>query len=178
MSSLINVLNLVRETATIEWLTPQQREGYEMLRTRASSQSPAILTGPPGSGKTLIGWLLSRELGLGHTTSPSDIPLASTGRKVIVIDNSDLFGRGGRALFGLAELEGWTSALMLGRFLVDEGIPIARLSTPTQTDIARCIGNLPIPLTHASGGGANFWQALLTALRGVELESGHDVGSD
>ena len=161
MSALLELLNEVRRSARVEWLTPAQREAYDALMARARAYSPAVLVGPPGSGKTLIGWLVRQRLGFGHVAHPLRLPVAEGTARGIVIDNADLAQIGARALLGRAELRGWATAVMLARTINPEGLPVVRLPAPSAVEIAGCLANLPMPLTtDVAADEHDLWRAV------------------
>lgn len=175
MSALLELLNEVRLSARVEWLTPAQREAHDTLVARARTCSPAVLVGPPGSGKTLIGWLVQRRLGLGHAAHPMQLPPAEGSPRGIVIDNADLANVGARALLGQAELKGWTTVVILARAINPQGLPTLHLAAPSEAEIAGCLANLPVPLrSDVVIGERDLWQAVRRRLAELTLEEHHE----
>lgn len=161
----MNLLNVIRERAAVSWLTTAQKDAYDQLAARTGIYGPAALVGAAGSGKTLIGWLLRRELGLAHSARPHNIPDATTKPSIIIIDNADLIGWNAREAIGAAQLHGWTTAVVIARSIELQGIPAAHLPNPSKADIQRCLANIPLPLAVAHSVGArNLWQAVRWAV--------------
>lgn len=163
MSALIEALNAIRQCAEPEWLTLRQRVAFDMARARLSASSPVVLTGPPGSGKTLIAWLLHRELGLRVAPAVDSVPPCPPGGRAVIVDNADVFTASARVALAQATLHGWTTAAILGRDLNVQGIPSVRLPMPRHEEITGCLQRLPVPLA-ASMDATNFWRALVEGL--------------
>jgi hypothetical protein len=171
MSALLELLNEIRRTAELSWLTPSQREAFDALASRGRSLSPAVLLGPPGSGKTLIGWLLRRHLSFGHVGHPESIPLSTEGTRGIVIDNADLSGLGARSVLGQATLKGWTTAIVLARSIGSEGLPTFRLTPPSEAEVRLCMSSLPVLLPYeAVPGERDLWKAVRRRLADLTVE--------
>lgn len=168
MSALLRLLNDVRTAASVDWLTPGQREAYERVRARLVTFSPTLLLGPPGSGKTLIGWLLQRESNAAHAVDLASVQESGGSPSAVVIDNADLDGRTTRELLAQVHLRGWTTAALLARWLPPHGIPIVRLPPPTPEDIELCLGNLPVPHSGRTAESANIWLAIRSLLESGE----------
>lgn len=169
MSALVRLLNDVRTQATVDWLTPGQREAYEFVRARILTFSPTLLIGPPGRGKTLIGWLLRSEVGVAHATDLAGIPTAGAVPCALVIDNADLSGRSAREVLAQAHLRGWTSAALLARWMPSNGIPAVHVPSPTAEDVRTCLANLQVP--HGGNivvDSGNLWLVLRSLLESGE----------
>lgn len=167
----MSLLNIVRDQASVSWLTTRQREAYDQIVMRATAYSPALLLGPTGSGKTLLGWLLRRELGVAHTANPANIPDAPGRPSLIVIDNADLAGGTARGVLGAAQLRGWTTAVLIARSIDPQGIPAVYVPGPSDDDRELCLANIPFPLAVAQSTNArNLWQAIRWAVSTEVIE--------
>lgn len=171
MSTLLQLLNQVRRSATVEWLTPAQCRCYEQLLAHGRLHNPAVLLGPPGSGKTFTGWLVRRALQCSYTANPHDIPAGSDG--MLIIDNTEIAEVSARTLLGRAELCGWTSTLLIARALDPQGIPLIRLPAPSATDITACLARL-LPHSSVAEGETNLWHALQQNLHATVKEASDD----
>jgi hypothetical protein len=161
VSALLELLNGIRRSSSLEWLTPRQRGCYETVLQRARLCSPVVLLGPAGSGKTFIAWLVRRELDLGWTAAPAELPLCASPPSGIVIDNADVGYAGARDHLAQASARRWTTAMLVARSLDTQGVPSVHLEAPTSEEIAFCLAHLPVPLsTRRLAGEGNLWRVV------------------
>lgn len=174
MTALASLLNSIRQSYSEDWLMPSQRLCYSTLVTAASLHNPVVLLGPAGSGKTFLGWVLHRELGLPFAASPATVPSAPSGMTSVIIDNADLSHLSARAVLGEAMVQGWTTVVILARDIDPEGVPALRLASPTVSDISRCLRNFAIPLqASVDTDDDNMWR-VFRRLLSQPIREGHD----
>lgn len=174
MTALASLLNSIRQSYSEDWLMPSQRRCYNTLEKAASLHNPVVLLGPAGSGKTFLGWVLHRELGLPFAASPATVPAAPSGKTNVIIDNADLTHLSARAVLGEAMVRGWTTAVILARDIDPEGVPTLRLASPAALDVSQCLRNFAIPLpANVDTDEDNLWR-LLRRLLSQAIREGHD----
>lgn len=115
MSRWVDVLNRLRASAQPASLAPSQRRAAETVVSLLGSHGTVNLHGPPGSGKSYLGWVLARATGARVVATPSWLPSAES--------------RGGHASrpTGGADHGGWATTDLADAVIVD-GCLDARLA--------------------------------------------------
>ncbi len=85
MSLYTQWLNLIKERAEESWLTPHQTQVYVRLLEGLSSHPFVNVFGPPGSGKSFIARLLTKERDYAFT---QDLDRAPDGAAQVVLDDA------------------------------------------------------------------------------------------
>lgn len=61
MNRYVDILNRIRQHADLSWLTPSQRQAYQLLVERLKFLDELNLWGCHGAGKTFLAWMLSKH---------------------------------------------------------------------------------------------------------------------
>jgi len=131
MVDWIRLHNKVKESATFQLLSPNQRAAFSSLREAARYANRLNLYGESGAGKTFVGWVLARELGALYLPGPSDQMQKA---EIIVVDDAPSTRTQSRILYGDA-LEYANCVVLLSREPIDDHIVQVQLSL-TAEDLA------------------------------------------
>lgn len=138
MSRLLQLINRLKAQATETMLTPSQRLVLIELEKRWQFPDRLNLWGPPGSGKTFLGWVTARHLPqASFYASPRAFeqaqPPYSTG---IIIDNAPSEEKEVRRLLSKLQLHQVRQTLLITSNPIRLGWPVIELTLPTTADIA------------------------------------------
>ncbi len=131
MVNWIRLHNKVKESATFQLLSPNQRTAFSSLREAARYANRLNLYGESGAGKTFVGWVLARELGALYLPGPSD---QMEKAEIIVVDDAPSTRTQSRILYGDA-LEYANSVVLLSQEPIEDHIVQVQLSL-TAEDLA------------------------------------------
>ena len=130
----------IRDRLSIDWLTPSQKDVWDLLhRFDGPPHRVVNVYGPPGSGKSFLGWLMQRE---GYATYGlwSKRPRPVLPR--LTLDNAATDRAATREVRPLLEQLGVRQVVLLSRLRVDEpDMPAFELRV-TPDDLACVGGNL------------------------------------
>ncbi|HHW40995.1 MAG TPA: hypothetical protein GXX19_07590 [Syntrophomonadaceae bacterium] len=131
MVDWIRLHNKVKESATFQLLSPNQRAAFSFLQKAVRYANRLNLYGESGVGKTFVGWVLARELGALYLPDPSG---KMEKAEIIVIDDAPFTRMQSRILYGEA-LEYANSVILLSREPINDHIVQVQLSL-TAEDLA------------------------------------------
>ncbi|MCD4785321.1 MAG: hypothetical protein K8T10_16000 [Candidatus Eremiobacteraeota bacterium] len=123
MKSYLSAINKIKKEFDNNWLTDSQRKVFDKLKDHFSfyGSITGFLYGPPGCGKTFIGWVLEKEGILEYIPGgmKSKYNFSST-VKGVVIDNIDFERYRLRDVMKNIALDDINRYLLIGRFPPDE----------------------------------------------------------
>jgi hypothetical protein len=167
MSRMLALLNRIKAQASRDFLTGGQLAALEEIERLWRFPERVNLWGPPGCGKTMVGWIVGRSLNANFYPSPRafrERSQHSEGR--VVVDNTSYDQMALRAMLAEMQLQNIRTALLITRQPNRLGLPTVALRLPTTEDIDVLYRNLSLieyyalsPLRH---GG--FWNVIHSVL--------------
>lgn len=134
MSLYVQWMNLIKERATVAWLTESQRVIYDQIVNQWGAARFVNLVGPVGSGKTFLAWILVKEQAYVYE---HDLRAAPPNTQQVIVDDAEYT----RLMRSTAQ------ALSLGRVIlitetpVKDPMPRAELRL-TEHDVHQALHNL------------------------------------
>ncbi len=159
-SRMLILLNRLKAEARPDWLTDSQNAALAKIERLWRFPERANLYGPPGSGKTLLGWTVARALGASFYSSPRVYYAQSPqGQARVVIDNAPDDVLALRRLLAELQLNDTRSALVITSQLNRLGLPTVTLPAPTRQDVDVVYRNLSLLDFYALNPThvANLW---------------------
>lgn len=171
MSRLLHLINRLKAQASWTMLTASQRSAFDELENRWIFPDRLNLYGPHGSGKTFLGWVLSRQHQAHFYSSPKTLYRDQPPYPInIIVDNAPSEEKNLRQLLSELQLRQARRVLLITQKPVRLGLPIIELPTPTPADIAtvyESCGKLQFypsnPLTD-NNEIVNFWNIIYSVL--------------
>lgn len=137
MSRLLQLINRLKAEAAETMLTPSQRLVLTELEKRWQFPDRLNLCGPPGSGKTFLGWVMARQSQASFYASPRAFEQAQPPYPAgIIIDNAPSEEKEVRRLLSKLQLHQVRRTLFITSSPIRLGWPIMELPLPTAEDIA------------------------------------------
>ncbi len=167
MSKLLNLTNRLKAQASWHMLTASQRIAFDELEKRWRYPDRINLCGPPGSGKTFMGWVMARQFQAHFYASPrtldQDQPPYPT---QIILDNAPTEGKKLRRLLSEVQLRQVHRLLLITQSPICLGFPVIALPSPTEADINTIYENLSQLHFHSSClvTKGNFWNVVHSVL--------------
>jgi len=171
MSRFVDILNRIRERASLSWLTSSQRASYELLRERMKFLDEVNLCGRHGVGKTFIAWLLNKQGLVAYVPRLEQVGQTQAGVSGwIVVDNLGWRREEVRKALHACRMQGYEKVVLLTTDPVQDQIAAVELQL-TSEDMAhvgnnlrgigvepygvspRSLWDLVIPVDLAFGGG-------------------------
>jgi hypothetical protein len=140
MNRFVDILNRIRQHANTDWLTPSQRTAYELLRERLEFLDEINLWGPPGVGKTFIGWVLHAQQLATYAPRLEDVEPAHLSR-IILVDNLSWQRSAVRCTLHNCREQGYEKVVLISAEPVHEQIAGVELRLTT-VDIGKVAENL------------------------------------
>jgi ABC-type cobalamin/Fe3+-siderophores transport system ATPase subunit len=134
MSLYVQWINLIKEKATLEWLTDSQRATYDRILSQWLGAPFVNLCGPPGCGKSFIARLLSKYEGYIYT---QDLQTVEHGVANAVLDNAQ-YTRTMRPTVSLIEIG---RVILVTRRRVSDPMSVAEIDL-TEKDVRQFLHNL------------------------------------
>jgi hypothetical protein len=143
MNRFVDILNIIRQKANPNWLTPSQQAAYHLLRERLNFLDEVNLWGGQGVGKTFLGWVL-RAQGLAifaprleDVGQEQALPLQRT----IVVDNLDWRRTAVREALHHCRSHGYDKIVLITNEFVQDQVATVEVAL-TDDDIAQVAANL------------------------------------
>ena len=169
MSRLLSLLNRLKSEAREELLTGSQLAALDSLEKMWVFPERINLYGPPGSGKTFLGWVIVKRTSPAvYHSSPQAFRqcTAVTPHTLHVIDNASSEPNSLRRLLAELQLRNIRASLIITRHVNGIGLPSVHLPSPTPQDIMTVYRHLNLldqyALTPRQDG--NLWQIIHSTL--------------
>lgn len=134
MSLYVQWLNLIKEKATSDWLTENQRAAYDKILKQWPAMHFVNLYGPPGCGKSFLARILAKEHGYVYTP---DLQAAPEGAAHVIVDDAEYT----RLMRPTAQLLGLGRVILITRTPVRDPMPRAEIQL-TERDVRQALHNL------------------------------------
>lgn len=142
MSVLLHLLNRLKAQASWNMLTPSQRAAFSEFEKYWQFPERINLCGPPGSGKTFLGWVIGRQYGTSSYASPGALERdQSQFLAQVIIDNAPSEDKKLRRLLAELQLRQVRNLLLITQSPIHLGLPVIALPNPTEADIATAFEN-------------------------------------
>lgn len=159
MNRYVDILNRIRQNGDLNWLTPNQRQAYNLVRERLEFLDEVNLWGGRGVGKTFVAWQLYKQGIAVYAPRLEDVEPANLLR-VVVVDNSDWRRSAVRAAMHLCRVQGYDKIVLITAEPVQEHIAATELRL-TEEDIAKVTENLrTIGAVPHADAPRNLWETV------------------
>jgi hypothetical protein len=167
VSRMLALLNRIKAEASRNFLTGSQLTALEEIERLWRFPERVNLWGPPGCGKTMVGWVVGQSLIASAYPSPRAFRERSQhSEHRVVVDNVSYDQTALRAMLAEMQLKNIRTALLITRQPNRLGLPTVALPVPTTEDIDVLYRNLSLmehyalsPLRHGS-----FWNVIHSVL--------------
>ena len=167
MSCMLVLLNRIKAEASRNFLTGGQLTTLEEIERLWRFPERVNLWGPPGCGKTMVGWVVGQSLSANVYPNPRAFRERSQyNESSAVVDNVSYDQMALRAVLAEMQLKNIRTALLITRQPNRLGLPTVAVSLPTTEDIDVLYRNLSLmehyalsPLRHGS-----FWNVIHSVL--------------
>lgn len=142
MSRYIRLLNSIKINIATLQLTPSQQACRARIKERLAYPGIVNLYGHPGTGKTVLGWVLSHEGQATYVVRPTlqDLEVARQ-YDFVFVDNAEADHKAFRHLMGELENVGVKRAVIVTQFPADDYVFRSELNL-TDEDISVALQNL------------------------------------
>jgi len=167
MSKMLVLLNRLKAEARPELLTDKQSEALREIELLWSFPERVNLCGPTGSGKTMLGWVLSRSLKAYFYPSPKAFRenfQQDKGR--VVVDNTPHDHQALRDVLADLQLRNARTVLLVTEQPNRLGLPTVTLPAPATEDIDIVYRNLSLMEYYALSPlrEGDFWAVIHSVL--------------
>jgi hypothetical protein len=174
MSRQLSLLNRLKTQVNPDWLTFSQQACYRLIEDHWRFPERVNLCGAPGTGKTLLGWVLSYAFRADHFSTPLALRQdSSLSSQPTIIDNVPPGDVSLRTVLAELQMRNIRTAVLITEHPNALGLPIVMLPTPTGNDIDIVYRNLSLleyyTLTPKNSG--NLWEIVDSVLGGGLHES-------
>lgn len=143
MSRLLTLQNRLKVRARFDRLADHQARAFEAIADRWRYPETVNLYGPPGVGKTFLGWTLAHDRDALHWAAPELFdPAALPPGRPVIIDNVDPDDRPLRRLLAVVQLTGPRPGLFISRRPTPGLLPAVALPPPGPDDLTIVLHNL------------------------------------
>ena len=164
---MLALLDRIKAQASRDFLTASQLAALEEIERLWRFPERVNLSGPPGCGKTMVGWVVGRSLNASVYPSPRAFRERSQhSERRVVVDNVSYDQTALRAVLAEMQLKNTRTALLITRQPNRLGLPTVALPSPTTEDIDVLYRNLSLmehyalsPLRYGS-----FWNVIHSVL--------------
>ena len=167
MSRLLSLLNHIKSEVNRDLLTDSQLAALDEVERLWRFPERVNLWGPPGSGKTMIGWVVGRSLHATVYPSPRAFYERSQyGERRVVVDNAPYDQRALRTVLAEMQLKNIRTALLITTQPNRLGLPTVALPPPTVKDIDVLYRNLSLMERYALSPlrEGSFWAIVHSVL--------------
>lgn len=168
MSTWLELSNEIKRRHSTAYLTDPQRLAHEALLQHLRGPNWVNLCGPPGSGKTLLAWLITRATGLTYVAHPArlrHLPPAPIG---LIIDNAPVSEADARTILAECGLLNCLTVLLVTQRQIELQMRRVVLPLPTSDDIqvaARTLARLGYACNRASlPPQPSYWDVLAACI--------------
>ncbi|GAB4528656.1 MAG: hypothetical protein Kow0063_05000 [Anaerolineae bacterium] len=167
MSRMLCLLNRIKAEARRDLLTGNQLIAFEEIKRLWQFPERVNLWGPPGSGKTMVGWVVGRSLHATIYSSPDTFRERSQyGEARVIVDNVPYDQHALRTVLAEMQLKNIRTALLITIQPNRLGLPTVALRPPTTEDIDVLYRNLSLMEHYALSPlrEGNFWDIIYSVL--------------
>lgn len=167
MSRMLSLLNRIKAEASRDFLTGGQLAALEEIERLWRFPERVNLWGPPGSGKTMVGWVVGRSLRATVYPSPRVFRERSQyGDNRVIVDNVPYDQHSLRAVLAEMQIKNVRTALLITEQPNRLGLPVVALPLPTPEDIDVLYRNLSLMEHYALSPlrEGNFWVVIHSVL--------------
>ncbi|MBN1877089.1 MAG: ATP-binding protein [Anaerolineae bacterium] len=157
------LLNRLKTEVCRDWLTDSQSVTLAEIERLWCFPERVNLYGPPGSGKTLLGWTVARVLhSVVYASAHSYYMQAASGQTHVVIDNAPDDALALRRLIAELQLNDTRTVLVITTQPNHLGLPTIALPIPTHRDVDIVYRNLSLLDYYASNPlyDENLWAVI------------------
>lgn len=140
MNRYVDILNRIRQSANLHWLTPAQQEAYQLVRERLKFLDEVNLWGEHGVGKTFLGWVLCKDRLAVYAARPEDVKPALL-VPTVVVDNLGWRRTEVREVLRYCRSMGYNKVVLITTEPVQEQMSVVKLAL-TERDVNRVVANL------------------------------------
>lgn len=174
MSRMLSLLNRIKAEANRDFLTSSQLTALQEIERLWRFPERVNLWGPPGCGKTTVGWVVGQCLSANVYSSPCALhERAQYGEHRVVVDNVPYDQTALRTVLAEIQLKNIRTALLITRQPNRLGLPTIALPQPSTEDIDVLYRNLSLMEHYALSPlrCGNLWNIIHSVLTGVSNES-------
>lgn len=167
MSRMLSLLNRIKAEASRNFLTCNQLTAFEEIERLWRFPERVNLWGPPGSGKTMVGWVVGRSLHATAYPSPDTFRERSQyGEARVIVDNVPYDQHALRTVLAEIQLKNIRKALLITTQPNRLGLPTVALPPPTSEDIDVLYRNLSLMEHYALSPlrEGNLWAIIHSVL--------------
>jgi hypothetical protein len=167
VSRMLSLINRIKAEASRSLLTGNQLTAFEEIEHLWHFQERVNLWGPPGSGKTMVGWVVGRSLHAAAYPSPGSFREQSQyGEPRVIVDNVPYDQHTLRTILAEMQLKNIRTALLITIQPNRLGLPTVTLPPPTAEDIDVLYRNLSLMEYYALSPlrEGNFWAIIHSVL--------------
>jgi hypothetical protein len=133
---MLSLLNRIKAEASRDLLTSNQLTAFREIERLWRFPERVDLCGPPGSGKTMVGWVIGRSLHATVYPSPGAFRERSQyGEHRVIVDNVPYEQHALRTVLAEMQLKNVRTALLITTQPNRLGLPTVALPMPTTEDI-------------------------------------------
>ncbi len=164
MSAWLELSNEIKRRHNTSYLTVPQRAAYDGLLEHLRGPNWVNLCGPPGSGKTLLAWLLARATGLTYVVHTAQLGHLTPALDGLIIDNAPVAEADARAVLAECGLLNCLTVLLITQRTI--AMPMRRVALPLPTpddiqDVTRTLSRLGYACNRASlPAQPSYWDVL------------------
>lgn len=160
MASWIQHHNVLKQHASLSFLTPSQSNLLCVLQSQMQYANRINLYGDAGVGKTFLAWVLCAETGALYVPSPARLREGRVASTHVVVDDVD-GGRDESREIWQDVLQAAKSALLITRSPIQDHVAHAHLQLrPDDLEVAVQNMSRVCGFHRDSGNGINLWAKL------------------
>lgn len=170
MSKFLHLLNQLKQYVDKTILTVPQQNAYENILEQWRFPERLNLCGPKGSGKTFLGWVLSRQSEVSFYATPQlfqdDIPLYIS---KVIIDNTPTEEKALRKLMSVVQLRDIPHVLFITQQSNRLGYSTIQLPYPSEDDlniVNQNLNRLQFIQCQLPRQNCNFWDIIQSTVSG------------
>ena len=140
MNRYVDILNRIRQSANLSWLTPNQQKAYQLVIERLKFLDEINLWGGHGVGKTFAGWMLWKQGLTVYAPRPEDVKPASS-LTTVIVDNVGWHRAEVREILRQCRCMGYNKVLLITTEPVQDQMSIIEIAL-SENDISKVVANL------------------------------------
>jgi hypothetical protein len=167
MSKLLLILNKIKAQANREFLTNTQLKALVEIENLWRFPERINLWGPEGCGKTMIGWIVSKENnGIFFSNQEKFFDLEYCTNTHVIVDNVNLYEKNFRRVIAELQIRNNKHTLIITKKPNNYGFPCVYLPEPSNDDIVVVYNNLRLLgfYSASSISERNLWRVVHSVL--------------